>query len=331
MSNSASIVEHGVARAVARDRLDTEALYAALDAQRTARELSWRQLAKEVGVSPSTMTRLANGQRPDVDAFAGLVHWLGQPADAFLVTDDQAPREEPDLVAQLAPLLRARQDLTEGDAKYLEDLISVAVRRFKAERAELPMRRGFKTESQKLALELRAELGLDAYVKFDPYALAGEYGIPVFRLSDLAGEPEAIKAVAHYASNGSATFSAALVPVGSTRLILDNDAHDLRRRRNSVSHEISHLVLEHEFGRVLLTGDGYRAFSPEKEEEADWLGGELLIPYAAAERAARLDWDDEQVAQEFDVSIQLARMRMNYSGARKIVARKRAYRSRNFR
>jgi transcriptional regulator with XRE-family HTH domain len=121
---------------MARGRLDTDALYATLDAERGARKLSWRQLAKEVGISPSTMTRLANGQRPDVDAFASLVRWLGQPADTFLTGDDQAPREEPDLVAQLAPLLRARRDLSEEDAKYLEDLIGVAVRRFKAERSE---------------------------------------------------------------------------------------------------------------------------------------------------------------------------------------------------
>jgi transcriptional regulator with XRE-family HTH domain len=125
-----------VVSTVARDRLDTHALYAALEAQRKAQNLSWRQLAKEVGVSPSTMTRLANGQRPDVDAFAALVRWLGQSADVFLVSDDQAPRQDPDLVAQLAPLLRARRDLDEEDARYLEDLISVAVRRFKAERPE---------------------------------------------------------------------------------------------------------------------------------------------------------------------------------------------------
>lgn len=192
------------------------------------------------------------------------------------------------------------------------------------------MRRGFKSEARKLALELRAELGLDAYGQFDPYALAVEYGIPVFQLSDLGQDPAACEAAAHYAQDGSVTFSAALVPAGSTRIILDNDAHDPRRRRNSVSHEMSHLVLEHEFGQVLLTGDGYRAFSPDKEEEADWLGGELLIPYTAAERAARLDWDDEQVADAYDVSVPLARMRMNYSGARRVVANKRAYRSRNY-
>ncbi len=136
MSNVASNIEQVVVGTLVRDRLDTDALYAALDAQRKAGKLSWRQLAKEVGVSPSTMTRLANGQRPDVDAFAALVHWLGQPADVFLIADDEAPREEPDLVAQLAPLLRARRDLDEKDAKYLEDLISVAVRRLRMERPE---------------------------------------------------------------------------------------------------------------------------------------------------------------------------------------------------
>lgn len=119
-----------------RGRLDTDGLYAALNAARKARQMSWRQLAAEVGVSPSTMTRLANGQRPDVDAFAALVRWLGQPADSFLVSDTEPAQDQPDLVAQLAPLLRARSDLKEEDAKYLEDLIAVAVRRFKAERSE---------------------------------------------------------------------------------------------------------------------------------------------------------------------------------------------------
>jgi hypothetical protein len=192
------------------------------------------------------------------------------------------------------------------------------------------MRRGFKTQARELALELRAELGVDPYGQFDPYALASEYGIPVFRLCGLGEDPTAHEAAAHYINGSSAAFSAALVPIGSKRFILDNDGHDPRRRRNSVSHEMAHLVLEHEFGHVMLTADGYRAFSPDKEEEADWLGGELLIPYVAAERAARLDWDDEQVADAYDVSVPLARMRMNYSGARKVIANKRAYKVRGY-
>ena len=38
-------------------------------------------------------------------------------------------------MAELAPLLRARQDLNSEDKKYLEELIGAAMRRFTAERA----------------------------------------------------------------------------------------------------------------------------------------------------------------------------------------------------
>ncbi len=114
-------------------RLNVRALYGALESERRARELSWRQLAKEAGVSPSTLSRLGNGYRPDVDAFAKLVQWLRLPAEDFFVGEEpQGPT--PDLVTELAPLLRARKDLSDQDVSYLEDLIGAAVRRFRAER-----------------------------------------------------------------------------------------------------------------------------------------------------------------------------------------------------
>jgi Zn-dependent peptidase ImmA (M78 family) len=187
------------------------------------------------------------------------------------------------------------------------------------------MRRGFKTRAKQLALEVREELGLDAYERFDPYALAEEYGIPIYSLRDLGRDKEAREAATHYMGGRTITFSAALVPLGHKRLILDNDTHLYVRRRNSISHEMSHVLLEHSFGKVLLNTDGCRAFDKDKEKEADWLGGELLIPYVAAERAARRNLTDLEVAELFDVSEQLARMRMNSSGARKVIAQKRAY------
>ncbi|QFZ77388.1 helix-turn-helix domain-containing protein [Streptomyces fagopyri] len=123
---------------MARTRVNVSALYAALDAARTKKELSWRQLAAAVGVSPSTMTRMANGNRPDVDAFAALVRWLGMPAETFMVDPEgdqlETRAEEPELMAQLAPLLRARGDLGAEDVKYLEEVIGAAMRRFASDR-----------------------------------------------------------------------------------------------------------------------------------------------------------------------------------------------------
>ena len=113
--------------------LNVRALYGALDAERQSRRMSWRQVAREAGISPSTLSRLGNGYKPDVDAFAKLVRWFGVPADGFFLGEESAGHR-PDLVTELAPLLRARQDLSERDVAYLEDLIGAAVRRFSAER-----------------------------------------------------------------------------------------------------------------------------------------------------------------------------------------------------
>ncbi|MFG1827170.1 helix-turn-helix domain-containing protein [Microbispora bryophytorum] len=115
--------------------VDVKALHAALDAARIEKGLSWRQLAKEIGVSASTISRMVNGLKPDVTAFAAMTTWLRMPAEAFYVTSTpRAQGEEPELVASLVPHLRARRDLTESDVAYLEEVIGAAARRFRAER-----------------------------------------------------------------------------------------------------------------------------------------------------------------------------------------------------
>ena len=116
-------------------RVDVGALHSALWVEKNERGMSWRQLAHECNLSPSTFTRMANGQRPDVDAFAVLVRWLGQPAETFITAGSEDPRPAPDLVDSLAPLLRARKDLTEDDVQDLQALFAAAVAEFRSTRA----------------------------------------------------------------------------------------------------------------------------------------------------------------------------------------------------
>lgn len=113
--------------------VDVRSLHTALDRSREARGMSWRQLAKDLGVSASTISRMANGLKPDVTAFAAMTTWLNMKAEDFYVTSaDRSRADEPDLVAQLVPLLRARKDLTKDDVQYLEEVIGAAARRFRA-------------------------------------------------------------------------------------------------------------------------------------------------------------------------------------------------------
>jgi len=119
---------------MAKTTINTALLYSALDAARQQRQVSWRALAADIGVSPSLLSRLGNGLKPDTDGFATIVEWLALPAEQFFASGATSGRadQEPDLMAQLAPLLRARKDLNESDVRYLEQVISATVERARA-------------------------------------------------------------------------------------------------------------------------------------------------------------------------------------------------------
>ncbi len=116
---------------MADKKLDLETLVAALDAERREQELSWRQVAAAAGVSASTLTRMQQGKRPDVDTFAALVQWLGMPADEFLVAPDGG-RKPARPSSRAKTLLRAKKELSAGAADALMDLLRAA-ERFQAE------------------------------------------------------------------------------------------------------------------------------------------------------------------------------------------------------
>ena len=84
-------------------------------------------------------TFFGNDQRPDADGFATLVRWLKMPAEAFMIDADakSESQSEPDLVTQLAPLLRARQDLEDKDVAYLEEVIRATVKHMHATREDM--------------------------------------------------------------------------------------------------------------------------------------------------------------------------------------------------
>jgi transcriptional regulator with XRE-family HTH domain len=103
------------------------ALYAALDAKRAAGQRSWREVARELALSPSTFSRLAQGKRPDVDTFVTLVQWLGMPAEAFIRSEAQASRE-PETLAMIASYIQADRQLRPEATASLQQLVQVAYR-----------------------------------------------------------------------------------------------------------------------------------------------------------------------------------------------------------
>ena len=106
--------------------LDVAALIAALNAQRESRGLSWRKLALEAGVHPSSLTRMQQGKLPDVNTFTALTHWLGLPAERFTTGAASKGQETPHPLAIASTLLRGKREMTPEALKALEELVQAA-------------------------------------------------------------------------------------------------------------------------------------------------------------------------------------------------------------
>ncbi|MFI6130058.1 ImmA/IrrE family metallo-endopeptidase [Micromonospora sp. NPDC051141] len=178
-----------------------------------------------------------------------------------------------------------------------------------------------KAALKRMAIELREEVGIGVHDVFDPYELAKLYGVKVIPMSSSGCSEEALH---HFQVNRPDVFSGALVPFGTGTVILENDLHPHERKRSTCSHEMAHVVLEHPFTAALVNERGCRMANREHEQQAAELSGELLLPFEAAKLLARQQASDEQAAQKFEVSVDLARWRLNSTGARKIASRAKA-------
>ncbi len=107
-----------------RASFDAQGFFAALDAQREGRLLRWKQVAEQAGVSPSTLTRLAQGKRPDVDSLAALVDWAGLRADDFVVRVHGKQEAEP--LAMISTYLRADRNLSPQAAEAMDKVVRAA-------------------------------------------------------------------------------------------------------------------------------------------------------------------------------------------------------------
>jgi Zn-dependent peptidase ImmA (M78 family) len=180
-------------------------------------------------------------------------------------------------------------------------------------------RRGFKTEANALAADVRGELGLGLFEALDPHALAAWLEIPIIRLSEFVDEAPA---VAYLLEVEQDVFSAVTVFAGSRRTIVHNDAHAPTRQHSNLTHELAHGLLLHP-PTPALDNIGCRHWDQDIEDQASWLGGALLVPEPAAMAIAKGRWTIESAAQHFAVSPAMIRFRLNATGATRRVERSR--------
>lgn len=108
---------------------DNEGFFVALDRTRQAKRLNWKQVAAQSGVSASTLTRMAQGKRPDVNGLAALASWSGLNTDDFVRSEAQEGKPEP--LAAISTYLRSDRNLTPEAAAALDEVVRATYERLR--------------------------------------------------------------------------------------------------------------------------------------------------------------------------------------------------------
>ena len=112
-----------------KGRFDCQGLYEALDRTRQVRDLNWKQVSAQSGVSASTLTRMAQGKCPDVNGLAALTLWSGLNSNDFV--RPTAQKVDPEPLAMISTHLRADKNLTPQAAAMLDELVKTAYERLR--------------------------------------------------------------------------------------------------------------------------------------------------------------------------------------------------------
>ena len=181
------------------------------------------------------------------------------------------------------------------------------------------MQRGFKAYAEKLAVQVRIEMGIPAHGKLCAFRLTEHLGIPTVGFSRLAVGAKSAGVTDKQLTALENEVHGMCIPLGTGHAILYNDRNQATRQQSDIAHEASHILLRHPLADIVSGAVSQR--SKELEEEAAHLGGVLLLPMPATLHILQQRMPIGVAAAEYGISTEMVTYRCNVSGARQIYAR----------
>lgn len=175
--------------------------------------------------------------------------------------------------------------------------------------------RGFKAWAERTSTSLRKELGLSPSDALDPKELAKCLGVRMCTPGDIPGVPKTV--LSQLLEKDPWGWSAVSQASEGTPLVIYNPKHSAGRRASDIMHELAHIVLDHDPGKLIMSQDGtmvMRSYDRKQEEEANWLGWSILLPREALVNAARLKLSTSQIAEKYGVTETLVGFRLRVTG-----------------
>jgi Zn-dependent peptidase ImmA (M78 family) len=190
------------------------------------------------------------------------------------------------------------------------------------------LKRGFKAWAEQAAVGIRRELGVDLDAKLPPADLATYLEVRLWTPADIPGLPQEV--LSTLLEDDPQGWSAVTQTIDDLVTVIYNPRHSSGRRASNIVHELSHVLLDHEPSKLILSADGtlvLRTFDTSQEDEASWLSGCLLLPRESLLRAARRKAMPEEIAEQFGVSEALTKYRIQITGVARQIGRRRPQRN----
>lgn len=177
------------------------------------------------------------------------------------------------------------------------------------------LRRGFKSQCERRATEVRKSLGLKSDAPLRGVDLAPKVGATVWSECDIVGLPDVdLKQLTQIDGK---SWSAFTLRIRTQHLIVYNSSQSPPRINSVIMHELAHIALGHELHTAHVSEDGHLVpanYNQEQEDEADWLGGTLLLPRPALLYIRREGLPDLQAMLLYQASEEMLRWRFRMTG-----------------
>jgi IrrE N-terminal-like domain len=182
------------------------------------------------------------------------------------------------------------------------------------------LERGFKTWCENVSLQLRTELGLPKTAPLQAEALARHLNVLLWKPIDIRGLSPQARLVLLRTERDS--WSAVTVSFAGVDAVIYNSSHSKARQSSDIMHELSHILIGHEPGKIFLSQNGQimlRTYDQTQEEEASCLANALLLPREVLLLIRRSRMSDNKACEVYGVSRELLKFRMNISGVNRQV------------
>ena len=176
------------------------------------------------------------------------------------------------------------------------------------------MKRGFKTQVERLAEDIRRDMGLGFAEKMDAIDLAEHAGATVRRADELTSRAK----LEELESLQPGAFSACTFHIRGQPIVVYTPLASSGRTQSDIAHEVAHILLKHEVQTVQqLDGINFFTCDPDEEQEANWAAGCLLLPRKLLYQAVRRGLSSNEVAIQYGVSKSMADFRIRATGVQR--------------